>query len=160
MHNAFHFFLAFILLGLSSAASAENDIAVGGGWFNFDRERQNSANFLGEWRGNYLLHGLRPVAGASVNTQRGVYGYAGFDYDWEMVPHWIITPGLDIGAWGKGGSIDLGGVFEFHESIELDYKFDNGYRVGTQLAHTSNANIYSSNPGVNTVMATFSFPIR
>ncbi len=159
MRSFSHFFLIIMCLSVCSPAWADNNFAIGAGWFDFNRNQDNSFNVSAEWRGNHFFYGLRPVIGAAINTDGGIYGYGGFDYDWEIIPHWFIIPGLDIGGWRKGNSIDLGGVFEFHESIELDYKFINNNRVGVQLTHTSNASIHAGNPGVNTLMAVIAFPL-
>jgi hypothetical protein len=159
MNHLLRLFVTAAFLVSFSSAHADDYLTIGAGWFDFNRSDDSSLNFSGEWRGNQLFYDLRPVVGVTANTDGGVYGYAGFDYDWEFMPHWAIIPGLDIGAWHQGSSIDLGGTFEFHESMELDYKFDGGYRVGAQIAHTSNASIYENNPGVNTLMGTFSFPL-
>ncbi len=150
--------LAAAMLAAPVAAHAEQYLTVGGGWFNFNRDTKNSADFMAEYRGNPFFYGLLPVAGVQVNTDGGVLGYAGFDYDWEVIPHVHLIPGLDVSAWSHGNSQDLGGTFEFHESFEADYQFDNAYRVGAQIAHTSNAHLYDHNPGANTLLATFSVP--
>lgn len=148
-----------MLLCIPSVVHAENDIALGAGWFDIDRGDSNeAANFLAEWRGSYFFYNLRPVVGGTANTDGGLYGYAGFQYDWEFVPHWILTPGLDVGLWRRGSSIDLGGPVEFHESMELDYRFDDNIRAGIEASHTSNADMYSNNPGADAIMFVVSFP--
>jgi len=158
MYRFLSVLLAIIAAGFSSPALAGNDVVFGVGWFDISRSDDSSANFSAEWRGNAFFYDLRPVIGGSLNSDGGAYGYVGLDYDWQFVPHFYLIPGLAVGAWRDGSSIDLGGTLEFHESLEVDYKFDNDYRVGAQIAHTSNADIYSTNPGVNTLMAVVGVP--
>ncbi len=147
------------LLLCAPAAHATQYFTGGAGWFDFSHSSADSANFMGEWRGNPFKCGILPVVGATVNTDGGVYGYVGVHYDWEFSPNWVLTPGIAAGVWSRGSSFDLGGTVEFNESLELDYKFAGDYRAGVRIAHLSNASLYDYNPGANSLMATFSVPI-
>lgn len=159
MHKVVRFLSVVLVLILCPAAWAENDIVIGAGWFDFNHNHNNTSVFSGEWRGSYWTYGLRPVAGVLFNRDGGAYGYGGLNYDLKIIPYIIIIPGFDVGAWHTGNSVDLGGALEFRESLELDYKFSSDVRIGAQIAHMSNADIYRTNPGVNTLMAILSFPL-
>ena len=143
----------------ATAANATPYVTLGAGWFDFNTNTKESAVFSAEWKGNSFYNNFVPIIGANVNTDGGLYGYGGVAYDWQFAPNWFLTPGLAAGLYSQGNSKDLGGAFEFHEELELSYKFDSGYRIGAEITHTSNASIYDSNPGVNTLMATFSLPL-
>jgi lipid A 3-O-deacylase len=64
-----------------------------------------------------------------------------------------------MGGYHEGDSADLGGVFQFRESIDLAYRFDNGHRLGVRVAHISNAGIHDKNPGEEEILLTYSFSL-
>ena len=80
-----------------------------------------------------------------ANSQGGLFGYFGL-YGDISVGKVYFTPQLAVGAWHQGDSRDLGGVFQFRETVELAYRFDNGQRLGFRVAHISNAHIPRSTP--------------
>jgi hypothetical protein len=64
-----------------------------------------------------------------------------------------------MGGYRKGNSTDLGGVFQFRQSIDLSYRFDNGHRLGVRAAHISNADIQERNPGEEEILLTYSITL-
>lgn len=70
-----------------------------------------------------------------------------------------MTPQLAVGGYARRSGTHLGGAFQFRESIDIAYEFASRWRVGIRLAHISNADINSANPGVEELLATFAFPI-
>ena len=96
--------------------------------------------------------------GLVANTDGGLYGYTGAYMDLSY-KNFYFTPQLALGGYHQGGSSDLGGLFQFRESIDLAYRFDNGHRLGVRGAHISNAAIYSQNPGDEEILLTYSFPL-
>ncbi len=67
-----------------------------------------------------------------------------------------VMPGL----YAASDSFDLGGPVEFRSGIEFGYEANNGWRYGLGFDHRSNAGIYDSNPGIETVQFRVSMPIR
>jgi lipid A 3-O-deacylase len=96
--------------------------------------------------------------GLVANTKGGLYGYTGIYSDLSL-GNFYITPQLAMGGYREGGSSDLGGVFQFRESIDLAYRFANGHRLGVRAAHISNADIQPRNPGEEEVLLTYSFAL-
>jgi hypothetical protein len=96
--------------------------------------------------------------GLVANTKGGLYGYVGAYSDLSYKKLYI-TPQLAIGGYRKGNSTDLGGVFQFRESIDLAYRFDNGHRLGVRIAHISNADTQQTNPGEEEVLLTYSLSL-
>jgi hypothetical protein len=86
-----------------------------------------------------------------------VYGYAG-GYADIALDRFIVTPLAAVGAYSRGSSQDLGGVFQFRLSLEAAYQLDSGSRIGVKFAHISNAGIDDRNPGENELLATYSIP--
>jgi lipid A 3-O-deacylase len=96
--------------------------------------------------------------GLVANTKGGLYGYAGIYSDLSL-GNFYITPQLAMGGYHEGNSTDLGGVFQFRESIDIAYRFANGHRLGVRGAHISNADTQPRNPGEEEVMLTYSLPL-
>lgn len=96
--------------------------------------------------------------GLVANTNGGLYGYVGAYADLSY-GKFYFTPQLAMGGYGEGNSSDLGGVFQFRESIDLAYRFDNGHRLGVRAAHISNADIHPHNPGEEEILLTYSFSL-
>ena len=64
-----------------------------------------------------------------ANTEGGLFGYFGLYVDLSVGPIYF-TPQLGLGAYHRGDSRDLGGNFQFRETVELSYRFANGHRAG------------------------------
>lgn len=154
---------AFIIIAamLFTAASAQagEQLAVSAGSFDV-LDNDNSTNFGIEYRGDSFYKGLGPIAGVTGNTDGGWLGYTGFNWDFFVAQNCVITPSLAVAGYSQGDSKDLGGALEFRSGIETSYRFDNQQRVGVAFHHISNAGIYDHNPGVETLMATYSFPMQ
>lgn len=120
----------------------------------------NSGNFGLEFRGDAFWHDLEPMAGVQINTDGGIYGYAGLNYDWMFAEDWYLTPNAAVGLYDDNSSVDLGGVVEFRTGLEVSYAFEGDYRLGLAFHHISNAGIYDDNPGTEQVMLTYSIPMN
>ena len=64
------------------------------------------------------------------------------------------------GVYADNGGFDLGGPIEFRSGIELGYVDRKGWRYGLSYDHRSNAGIYTSNPGIETVQFRISVPLK
>ena len=64
------------------------------------------------------------------------------------------------GLYFDNGGFDLGGPIEFRSGIEVGYENRKGWRFGVSYDHRSNAEIYSRNPGIETVQLRVSIPTR
>ena len=99
-----------------------------------------------EYRLGRKLLFIGPAIGGMANTDGGLFGYFGLYFDLSAGPVYF-TGQLATGAYREGDSRDLGGVFQFRQSIDLAYRFANGHRLGARVAHISNADIHDRNPG-------------
>jgi lipid A 3-O-deacylase len=153
---------AFILsTGTSFAAdTASNYLSFSAGQFDsFSADNQSGA-FGAEFRFKPVAWGVvRPIIGGLFNADNALYGYAGFDVDYNFAGNLYITPSIAAGAYDEGDSKDLGGALEFRSSLELAYEFDSRSRLGLAFSHISNAGIYDDNPGTETIMLTYSMPV-
>lgn len=158
------FFLPVLMLAATAAHAQEVPPNVKGhllpyvgayGVADSDRNAQ-----LGlEYRWLDILWGLRPTIGLNVDNDAAIYGYGGFSWDLPLGHSFYVTPSFMIGAYSQGDSKDLGGWLEFRSGIEVAYAFDDGSRIGVAFNHMSNARIYDNNPGSETVLIDYHFPI-
>lgn len=155
--------LAALFVSASSAFAAEGrnveHLAVGAGAFSVLDSDNVTAQFSGEYRGQRLWEGLRPVVGVSVDVEGGVYGYGGANYDVELSDSWMLSPNFMVGAYHQGDSKDLGHALEFRSGIELDYTLSNDARIGAAFNHISNASLGDKNPGSESLMLVYSHPV-
>jgi hypothetical protein len=133
----------------------------GGGAFNIQGHRQSDTTGVGDIELHYgrKLFFLAPAVGLLADTKGGVFGYGGI-YSDIAYGRIVITPLAAIGGYHRGGSIDLGGTFQFRLSMTGAYEFDDGSRLGVRFAHTSNAGTNKRNPGENELLLTYAVPLR
>jgi lipid A 3-O-deacylase len=122
----------------------------------FDNGKSAGATL--EYRLGRKLFVIGPAIGGMANTQGGLFGYFGL-YSDISVGKVYFTPQLAIGAYHQGDSRDLGGVFQFRETVEFSYRFDNGQRLGVRVAHISNAGIHEINPGEEEYYLTYAIAL-
>jgi len=130
------------------------------GYFDVTQQ-DNDATLLGaEYRFEPYDYGFRPMVGVFATTDSAVYGYVGFHWDVALLPDELyISPNFAAGAYSAGDDGKrLGGAIEFRSGIELAYQFQNRQRLGIAFNHLSNASIYDRNPGVETLLVTYSIP--
>lgn len=146
--------------GLSVRGDAPHYLDVGAGVFDlratFEDSEGSAAGRL-EVRGGKKLWFLGPAAGLMSNTDGGVFGYGGIYADIAF-GRFVVTPLVAIGGYRQGDSKNLGGVFQFRQSLGLSYQFQNRHRLGLSVTHSSNAGIYDNNPGVEELYVTYAFP--
>jgi hypothetical protein len=102
---------------------------------------------------------FKPVIGVLATNDQAVMGYAGVLVDIYFGRRWVLTPAFTPGVYRQGDGKDLGGSIEFKSQLELSYRFDDRSRLGIGISHISNASIYDSNPGTETVFLTYSLPL-
>ena len=138
-------------------ASGEDHLEVGLGAFDV---LDDDPSYLGslEYRFGRKVAFIGPALGLLANSDGGVYGYLGLYLDLAVGPV-QVTPMLAAGGYREGSSEDLGGVFQFRQSLVLAWQFDNGHRLGLKVAHISNANINDANPGSEDLMVTYAVPL-
>ena len=153
---------ALLLIGaLAGPARAQDPdfLTFGAGAFDYNDDSTAGVVSLAYLSAKRLLF-LQPLGGLMVTFDGGVYGYAGLGLDVFFGRRIVATPSLSVGLYGQGDGKDLGHVVEFRSAIQIAYRFDDRSRLGVMLHHLSNAGIDDTNPGANTVMLTYSRPLR
>jgi len=163
------FLILAITILTSPTLAAEGDYLVGGAGvfdaFEFDQEAAEgrlelrSGQKLGASLFGWRFQGVGPMVGIAANTDGGVFGYGGLYADMRITEDIIFQPSAGFGGYSQGDSADLGGVFQFHLGAEVAYEFTEGQRLGVYLTHISNADIHDSNPGVESLLLTYSISL-
>ena len=102
---------------------------------------------------------FQPTLGASLTSEGAAWVGAGALYTLgrprSVYLQGHVMPGLyDPG----GGGPDLGGTLQFRSGLEIGYETAAGLRFGLAIDHRSNADIYGTNPGLETLQFRVSFP--
>ena len=98
---------------------------------------------------------LSPTAGAMATAQGSLYVYGGFRCDLPLGKAWSLSPQWATGLYYYAGGRDLGGALEFRSGVELSRRLGARSRLGITLYHLSNANLYTRNPGSESVVLTY-----
>ena len=149
--------LAAALLALQSQpASAERtphhapELAVGiGAGDVFDDSAD--LGYGAEYRFAPIWRDLRPIVGFNATEREDWYVYAGVRYFFRNNDNWRFDPTFAVGHFEPGGGIELGGSLEFRSGFEFSRRMSERIRLAVGFAHLSNARIYRSNPGTETV---------
>jgi hypothetical protein len=157
--------LAAVALALS-AGQAKADlinyeqplVTLGVGGYNV-LHQDKDAIFRGQYQfGTSLLY-VHPLLGFEANTAGGTYSYFGIGFDIPVTQHIYVLPTGAFGYWSRGDGKDLGSHDEFRTGAEVDWRFDDGSRVGVSFHHISNDGITQRNPGVEEALLTYSIPL-
>lgn len=144
-------------------ADEPNAIEVGVGAFDVAREkhelsRGTTAVFGIDLRIGRKLWYAGPIFGVLANHQGAVFGYGGlyFDLSHNLRRRWRFSPFFTAGGYRQGDSKPLtGGTIAFQIGATLSYELDDRSRLGLSFTHISNAFIYDSNPGAESVLLTY-----
>jgi lipid A 3-O-deacylase len=133
---------------------------VGGGWYDFNDDR-DAFDFRAEYRSGYKMLGfLKPWAGIEVTSEEAIYGVAGVLTDIYFGRRWVLTPSFGAGLYGDGNGKDLGHTIEFRSQLEFGYRFDDRSRISIAVGHISNAGLGDSNPGTEIATIYYHIPIE
>ena len=165
------FFFAILLglaVGIASAgmapARARADdpafLTLGAGWFDFNRRKDDGAEFRLDYRSDFKILHFKPfLTAAGVSNGMSFIG-AGILLDVYFGRRFVVTPSFAPTWWqGKTDELDLGHGLEFRSQIEFAYRFDDRSRLGIAVSHSSNASIVDQNPGTETLLVNYSFPL-
>ena len=100
------------------------------------------------------------VAGLSVGENGETWIGFGTTYEIALGDHAFVELHSMPGLYFDNGGFDLGGPIAFRSGVEVGFEDRNGWRYGLSYDHRSNAEIYSDNPGVETVQFRVSMPLK
>lgn len=159
------FVLLFGTVAAAAAAQEPDHLSLSVGMTDAIKQDVEAGELRIEYRSGWRLfdlggwfRGIGPMIGLMANTDGAVFGYGALYAEFRPTDRLSVRPSWGIGGYHRGDSVDLGGVFQFHLGATVDYCLDNGHRLGVTYAHISNSNIYEENPGVDSILATYSIP--
>jgi lipid A 3-O-deacylase len=135
-------------------------LAVGVGAFDFMEDDDRAAQFEVQYRSDLKLWVFQPMVGANVTTDGSAYVYAGVSLDIFLGNRVVLRPSFAPGLYYEGDGKDLGSVLEFRSALELGWRFDDRSRLGLEISHRSNAGIDDRNPGEESLMLFYHFPLK
>jgi len=100
-----------------------------------------------------------PMVGGFVTGDEAVYAYAGIRLDLFFGRRLVLTPNFAVGLFEEANGRALVHPLEFRSGLELAYRFDDRSRIGLAIHHLSNAGLSERNPGVETLVVRYSFPL-
>ena len=149
------------VIGLAAGAARAGDpafLAVSAGGFDVN-DNETAGEFRIEYRSDRKFLFLKPMIGAMLNTDGGIYGYGGINLDIFLGRRWVVMPNFAIGGYRRGSSKDLSSIIEFRSGLEIAYRFDDRSRLGVAISHISNASISDNNPGTESLVLTYSIAL-
>ena len=155
--------LAFPAVGMLPAPVFADDpafLTFGVGAFDFNRQKDQGVEFRLDYRSDYKLGPFKPfVTAAGVSNGMSFFG-AGVLIDVFFGRRFVVTPSFAPTWWrGKTNGLDLGHGLEFRSQIEFAYRYDDRSRLGLAISHSSNASLADTNPGTETLMVNYSYPL-
>lgn len=148
-------------LGNPATARADDPdfLSFGAGYFDFNRRKDEGAEFRLEYRSDYKLWHLKPfVAAAGATGGHGFFG-AGVLLDIYFGRRLVVTPSFAPHLYVGGDSkLDLDYPLQFRSQLEIAYRFDDRSRLGLAISHYSNASLGDTNPGTETLTVYYSVP--
>jgi len=103
-----------------------------------------------------VVPGLSPTVGAMATAKGTLYVYGGFRCDLPLGKTWRWSPQLATGVFYRYAGHNLGGALEFRSGIEVSRRLGERAHLGLTLYHLSNAGLFDSNPGSESLVLTFS----
>ena len=153
---------SFVTLG---SPADPPSIGAGAGVFEVNPDAKKTdagrrAQLQGEYRFGDVLWIVAPFVGLMGTSAGAFYGYAGFGFDVNFGPNWVVTPTFAGGYWYRGDGLNLGSWWEFRSGAEFDYRFANRSRLGLAFYHMSNAGLTKQNPGEQALLLVYTVPLR
>ncbi len=160
-------FVFCLLLAAPAMAADPPLISLGvGGTDILNQQARSAADFRFEYRSGLSLlpffeeyFKVKPWAGVETTSRQSVWGGGGILIEVPLGPHWVLTPNIGFGGYGRGNGKNLGSNFEIRSTFEGGYVFDNGTRLVASFGHTSNAGVSKHNPGTEAAVISFQIPL-
>jgi outer membrane protein OmpA-like peptidoglycan-associated protein len=151
------------VIACSTAARADDDLwrsQLEVGSFDVFHKADSEAFDL-QLRPGWRLWDFGVFAGGMVTTKGALMGYGGVTFDLHLTDNILILPDAAVGYYSRGSDkvLSFGSTAEFRTGIGVAYEFDNGWRLGADIHHISNAGLDKKNPGVEIGALTLAIPL-
>ena len=162
MKRVLSIFTLSLALALPGAAYADDPdfLTIGAGFFDFNRQKDQGAEFRVDYRSDFKLWHFKPFLTAAGVSNGMTFIGGGILLDIYFGRRFVVTPSFAPTWWrGKTDELDLGHGLEFRSQIEFAYRFDDRSRLGIAISHSSNASLGDTNPGTETLLVNYSYPL-
>lgn len=132
-------------------------VTMGAGSWEVFRNNARAAEFDLGYRPDIQWLLFKPQIGVLASSDGDYMGYAGFLTD-IYFGHFVITPNVAIGGYG-GHGYRLGSHVEFRSGADITWRFQDASRIGVGFYHISNAGLTNRNPGSESVLMEYFFPL-
>lgn len=150
--------IAGLIFFTPAMADDPDFLVVGGGWYDFNDNR-DAFDFRAEYRSGYKALGfLKPWAGIEATSDQAFYGLFGVLTDLYYGRRWVLTPSFGAGLYLDGDGKDLGHTIEFRSQLEFGYRLDDRSRMSLAIGHISNASLADNNPGTEIATVYYHIP--
>ncbi len=99
---------------------------------------------------------FQPTFGLSVTDAGASWAGIGVKSRYEIGGGWFAEGSLMPGYYDAGDGPDLGGTLQFRSALGVGYDFGRGGSLSVHYDHRSNADIESTNPGLETIAVRYS----
>lgn len=108
-----------------------------------------------------ISHGpFQTIAGLSYSSLGDLWAGLGHSYSMSAGDTGLFAEFHAMtGIYERSGGPDLGGPIEFRSGVEVGYEWPSGWRAGVSYDHRSNAELYATNPGIETIQFRVSSPL-
>lgn len=134
-------------------------LGVTGGLFEFTDDNYRAPEFGVQYRGAGRLWIVHPMAGGMVNADDAFNLYVGFGVDLSLSRRVLLRLAFAPGYYHQGNGKDLGKGLEFRSSVEVGWRFGDGWRIGLEAYHLSNAQLGDINPGGGSLVLGLTVPL-
>ncbi len=149
-----------VILPATTRADDPAFLTIGAGWFDFNRQKDDGAEFRLDYRSSFKLWHFKPFLTAAGISNGMTFLGGGLLVDVYFGRRYVVTPSFAATYWrGKTDELDLGHELEFRSQIEFAYRFDDRSRLGLAVSHSSNASLGDTNPGTETLLVNYSYPL-
>ena len=99
---------------------------------------------------------IQPGYSISITDQGGLWLGSGFIKKVNFTNNFNINFDFFPGIYLQNNEVDLGGWLMFRSGIELEYKIGNLWKISIAYDHRSSGDIWSYNPGLETIKLSLS----
>lgn len=156
---------AALTASVAAPALAEDPayLSFGAGTYDWNRKKDEGIEVRMEYRHDKKYFGLlKPFVAAAVskNDTTQTFLGAGVLMDIYFGKRFVVTPSFAPHFHTGGNSkLDLDYALQLRSQVELGYRFDDRSRLGLAVSHYSNASLGKSNPGTESAILYYSYPV-
>jgi len=129
--------------------------------FGLGRNDTSSLALSLNWHAAPFHAGLGWAGGLWVTSRGAGWIGGGLAYTHQFAGGPVFVRGAVMpGLYRSGSDVNLGGPLQFLSRVEIGTELSNRGQISLAFEHRSNAGLYATNPGLNTVSVNYSLPLN